>query len=1139
MLAVCLNASANGFSQKVSLKETNAPLDKVFREIKKQSDYTFVYTKALLKKANTVTVNINDASIEQVLEACFYNQPLTYTIFNKMIVIKEKEITPVAVAIVTPPPPITISGKVVNDKGEALSGATITEKNTSNATTAKEDGSFSITVANEKSVLVISYVGFDAQEIVVGNKNTVAVRLVQQTASLTDIVVVGYGKSSRVNLTSAQSTVSAKDIEKTVNTTLEQAIQGRAAGVYVTQNSGQPGGGMSVNIRGISSLGRTQPLYVVDGVQMQVSEDVSFGSSSSTNSLAGLNPSDIEDVQILQGPSATAIYGSRGTNGVILITTKRGKSGDFKINYAYQYGLQTPPKHLDVMNLQQYAQMVKEYHSIAGGTTPPEFLDPSLLGEGTDWQGELFNNAALNKHQLNFSGGSNNTTYYMSGEYMNQEGVAEGSGFKRYGFRLNLDNKPREWASISTNLSFNQTKEDLVTTNYGDAQSPLIANALRLTPQIPVVNYDGTWGSSDPVNGAGQYAPTNPIALANLITNNNTRKQFLGGLNLSIMPLKGLTIKTSFNGSIGDGMSTYYTPTYNLDQWHNNLIASLQNGSYQSWYWNWNQLVEYTRQIGKHNFTLMASHEAQESEYKALSAGRTGFLTNDIFDVNAGDSKSATNGGGTYPWAQESYLGRLNYNYDNRYLLTATYRRDGSPYFGQDARWGSFPSVSAAWRVSKEKFFNSSSISDLKLRYEFGYTGNQGTGSGIYASMNNYATGLGTGFLPATFTNPLLQWEETKTNNIGLNIGFLKNRFTLEADYYTKKTDNLILNANLPWYMGTNGVGSVGAPLVNAGALSTKGWAFTINTTNIQNKNFRWESSLNLSHFKTIVDELYQETPFISRTSWWLNNWTQRSIVGQQPWLFMGYVEEGLFQSTGEIAKSPVLYNAAGPYPADPNTGLWVGDVKYKDVNGDKKIDEKDMTVIGNPWPKLTGGFSNTFSSKGFDLSILITGSYGNDVYNYIAAEASNPNNINLSRNLMVNAMEYAKITTDASGNPVLTNPGTRVPRISNNQISADNNFGRITDRFLEDGSYLRLKNISLSYNVPAKYLKYTKKVIRGFKATIGVQNIYTWTKYKGYDPEIGAYVGQGAQSNNQAIGIDFGRYPITPMYTASINVNF
>ncbi len=383
MLAVCINASANGYSQNVSLNETNSPLDKVFREIKKQSDYTFVYTKALLKKANKVTVNINNASIEQALEACFSDQPLTYTIFNKMIVIKEKEkaVVPNAATevVYTPPPPITITGKITNDKGEPLPGATITEKNTANATTAKDDGSFSITVAGEKSVLVISFIGYDQQQIVVGTRTTVSVRLIQQTTSLADVVVIGYGRSSRANLTGAQATVSAKDIDKTVNTTIEQAIQGRAAGVYVTQNSGQPGGGISVNIRGISTLGgRTQPLYVIDGVQMQF-EDVSFGSSSSTNPLSGLNPADIEDIQVLQGPSATAIYGSRATNGVIIVTTKRGKAGDFKINYVYQYNRQTPPKHLDVMNLRQYAQMVNEFHVLAGGTTPQEFLDPIVV----------------------------------------------------------------------------------------------------------------------------------------------------------------------------------------------------------------------------------------------------------------------------------------------------------------------------------------------------------------------------------------------------------------------------------------------------------------------------------------------------------------------------------------------------------------------------------------------------------------------------------------------------------------------------------------------------------------------------------------------------------------------------------------
>jgi len=1033
-----------------------------------------------------------------------------------------------------------ISGTIRDDKGAPLAGVTVTVKNSRVATTSDVKGVFKLSLPENATSLLVSYVGMAAQEVSIGSSNVVEVSLMTKASNLTDVVVVGYGQSRRANLTTAQTTVSAKDIDRTVNTTVEQAIQGRAAGVYVTQNSGQPGGGMSVNIRGVSSLNRTQPLYVVDGVQMQVGEDVSFGSTSSTNSLAGLNPADIEDIQILQGPSATAIYGSRASNGVILITTKRGKSGEIKINYAYQYSLQTPPKHLDVMNLSEYAQMVKEYHTIAGGTTPGEFLDPSLLGEGTDWQGELFNNAAMNKHQLSLSGGSNNTTYYLSGEYLNQEGVAEGSEFKRYSFRLNLDNKPREWATIGANLSYNQTNENLTTTNYGDAQSPLIANALRLTPQIPVTNLDGSWGGSDAVNGANQYAPINPIALANLITNTNMKRQFLGGLNVGITIMKGLVFRTSFNGSTGNGVSTYYTPTYNIDQWHYNTNASLQTGTYSTWYWNWNQLLEYSRQIDKHNFTVMATHEAQESEWKALSAGRTGFLTNDIFDVNAGNPTSATNGGGTYPWSMESYLGRVNYNYDNRYLLTATFRRDGSPYFGPDNRWGNFPSVSAAWRISRESFFNVDFISDLKLRVEAGLTGNQGTGSGIYAPLATGATPWGTGLRPSTFTNPKLQWEETKTNNIGLNAGFLENRFSVEADYYEKTTDNLIMPASLPWYMGTNGSpGSVGAPLVNAGSLKTKGWNLTFITVNISNKDLRWESNLNLSHFKTRVTSLNSENAFIERTSWWMNNWTQRAATGYEPWLFRGYVAEGIFQSVDEINNSPVPVDNNGVRrPTDAQNGIWVGDVKYKDINGDKKIDVNDITNIGNPWPDLTLGFTNTVSYKGFDLSVLFTGSFGNDIYNYIAAEASNPNNINLSRNLLIKAMDYAKLTTDANGKVVLANPETSVPRISNNQISFENNYSKNSSRFVEDGSYFRLKNVSLSYNVPAKYLGYTK-VIKGLRATVGAQNVFTITDYTGYDPEVGAYVGTGSSGSNQAVGIDFGRYPLTPMFTATISVNF
>jgi TonB-linked SusC/RagA family outer membrane protein len=536
----------------------------------------------------------------------------------------------------------------------------------------------------------------------------------------------------------------------------------------------------------------------------------------------------------------------------------------------------------------------------------------------------------------------------------------------------------------------------------------------------------------------------------------------------------------------------------------------------------------------------MASHEAQESNWKALSAGRTGFLTNTILDVDAGDSKTATNGGGEYPWSMESYLGRLNYNYDNRYLVTGTFRRDGSPYFGTNKKWGNFPSVSAAWRVSREKFFNIPAISEFKLRFETGTTGNMGTGSGVYAGLSNGATPWGPGFIPSRYTNPELQWEATKTNNFGLNLGLIKNRFNIEADYYVKNTDELIMVASLYWLMGTNNSpGSTAAPYVNAGSLKTKGWNLTFNTVNIESKNFRWESNLNLSHFNTTITKLNKDLAVIDRSSWWMNNWTQRAAVGYAPWMFRGYIAEGLFQSVDEIAKSAVpVDNSGARRPASPTTGIWVGDVKYKDINGDGKITVDDMTNIGNPWPKLTGGFTNSFSYKGFDLSILITGTYGNDVYNYIAASIYNPNNVNLSRNFLIGAGDYARLTTDANGNIVISNPETKVPRIANGQIGMENNYSVNSTRFVEDGSYLRLKNVSLSYNVPAKYLGYAK-VVKSLKATVGVQNLYTLTHYKGYDPEIGAYVGTGAGGDNQAIGIDNGRYPSCPMYTATISVNF
>ena len=1156
-LVAFMQVSAAVYSQTVKINGNNIALEKVFNEIRKQTGYNFLYNNRLLKHTLPVTVKSNDKDLKQVLDQVFENQPLTYTIIEKTIVVKRKKnlsenLVPIVETYEMPSPLtsksemamaemlthrllhpastiVEVKGSVTDEKGEGLPGVSIVIKGLPKGTTTDMNGNYNLEVPNANSVLIFSFVGYLSKEVVVGNKTVLNVSLSVDTKALEEVVVVGYGEMKRADLTTAQTSVSAKEIGRTLNTTIEQAIQGRSAGVYVTQNSGQPGGGISVNIRGVNSInGSNEPLYVVDGVQIP-GQSVSYGAQSSSNPLAGLNPADIESIEVLQGPSATAIYGSRATNGVLIITTKRGKAGDTKISYGFQYSVQTPPKPLTVMNLRQYAQMVGEYHEIAGGETPGEFLDPSLLGSGTDWQHELFNNAPMSKHQLSLSGGNDRTTYYLSGEYLKQAGVAIGSGFDRYGFRLNLDNKPRKWASIGANLSFNQTNDKLTT-----SQENVIANALQLTPQVPVKNIDGTWGGGDETNGANQFAPVNPIAIANLTTNNLVRRQFLGGLNLGIEIMKGLNFRSSFNTNLGFSSSTYYLPTYSIG-WAKNVNATLTNVNGTNTYWNWNQLLEYNKQFGKHSLNVMVSHESQESDWKNVSATRMGFLTNDILDLNAGDALTATNSGGSGTWAMESYLGRLNYNYGDRYIVMGTVRRDGSANFGKDNKWGVFPSVSAAWRISQEEFFDVSFINELKLRFETGVTGNQGGSGGIYSPLGSGATPTTTGFLPTRYSNPGLKWEETKTDNFGINVALFQNRVQFEFDYYVKNTNNLLMDQPLPWYMGSNGTGSVGAPPVNIGALQNKGFGFSLNTTNINKGGFKWETNFNISKFKTTIKSFYSESAFVDRTSWWLSDWTQRSEVGKAPWLFRGYVEEGIFQNVAEIEASAIPVDNNGVKLPINEDNIWVGDVKYKDVNEDGIINEKDITGIGNPWPKMYAGLTNTFSYKGFDLSILLTSTYGNDVYNYLARQNSNPNNINLSRNMLIHSMDYAKLITSDNGEVVLGNPDTDVARISN---GPNGNYNKITNKWVEDGSFIRLKNISLSYNVPASLIA-KQKIIRGVRVSVGAQNVYTLTKYSGFDPEVGAYISRDSSPTNQAIGLDYGRYPLTPVYTFSLGLDF
>jgi len=1019
-----------------------------------------------------------------------------------------------------------VRGQVTDQTGTGMPGVNVVKKGTTSGTSTDADGNFSLD-ATAQDVLVFSFIGYTSQEVVVGGQTTLKIELQEDIKSLQEVVVVGYGEMRKGDITAAQTTISSKDIGRTVNTTFEQAIQGRAAGVYVTTNTGAPGGGISVNIRGINSIsGSNEPLYVIDGVQIQGAI-----SPSGSNPTASLNPADIESTEVLKGPSATAIYGSRGTNGVVIITTKRGKSGDVKINYDYLYSLQTEPKKLEIMNLRQYAQMENEYKAIAGGQVREDFLDPSILGEGTDWQEELFRNSAMQKHQISASGGGEKTTFYLSGERTNQEGIALGSNFERTSVRLNLDNKTRKWLSLGGNFNFSQTHDKRSTT-----QSNIIVNTIQLAPHIPVKNLDGTYGGGNISNsGAEQFSPPNPIGLARLTTNELTTRRMLGGLYGTVRIMDGLEFRTKFSTDVGFSNSTYYLPTYKFG-YQENTVATLNNWHNLNTYWGWEQTLQYTKTIGKHRLNVTATHEAQESTWKNLFAERRGFSTNEVLDIEAGDESLDDTGGGQGDWAMESYLGRVNYNFQDRYIVTAAFRADGSINFGPENKWGYFPSISAAWRVSEEAFFNASFVSDLRLRVETGLTGFQGGGGAIYGTLRGGPSEWGTSFLPSRYPNPDFQWEETKTDNFGFNLGLFDNKIQLEADYYIKNTDNLILGSSLPWYMGTAGNGGVAPPTVNVGSLENKGWDFMINTVNLNTGGLKWESSFNISTFKTRIKSLTSSSSQIDKINWWMKNWTQRSVVGEAPWLFYGYVEEGVFQSISELESSALPADNNGDEYLIEENSIWIGDIKYKDINGDGIITGADQTFIGNPWPKWYGGLTNNVSYKGFELSVFVTVSYGNDVYNYIRNENSNPNNINLGRNMFLGAFNYAKINDDDPLNPYLLNPETNVARMSGG--NKNNNFDRHTDKFVEDGSYVRVKNVSLTYHLPGSLLGF-QKIVRSARVGVSAQNVWTITGYSGYDPEVGSYVGPNASTANAAVGVDYGRYPATPVYSFNVGIEF
>lgn len=1013
-----------------------------------------------------------------------------------------------------------ITGKVTG-KGESVVGATVAIKGKKTQVSTDASGNFSID-AVQGDVLVVTFVGFTKKEIKVASSNAINISIEEDVTNLDDVVVVGYGKMKKTDLSSSQVVVTAADLKKTVNTTFEQGLQGRAANVYVTSNSGQPGAAPSVMIRGVNSLNYSnQPLYVIDGVQIKPN-DPTGGSTTSSNMLSGINPDDIETMNVLQGPSATAIYGASGANGVIMITTKRGKAGESKINFNALNTLQDRPATVPVMNLREYAAYRNELAKNGNIPFEPSFADPSVLGEGTNWQDALFRTTMLQKYGVSLSGGNDKTTFYLGTEYFDQEGVVKGSGFKRYSVRLNVDNQTRKWLKIGTNLSVNQTRQ-VVNTSNGD----LMNIAIRQSPDILVTNPDGSWGGPT----STQFQITNPVALSSINDNRNKSLAFIGGIYGDITLFKGLVFHNELNGSFQYTNNYSFNPSYKFGGFENSTTVS-SRGAGNNYWWGFNSRLQYDTKLGNHGISAMVAHESQEFGSEGLDGLRRNFVTNNIQELGGGDALTATNSSSKNSGSRESYFGRVNYNYDNRYILQATVRADGTSNFGPKNRWGYFPAVSAAWRVSQEKFMqNIKAVSDLKLRVEYGIVGNSAA-TGYFAKLYSVPTAWGTGYLSANFDYPFLQWENDKTTNLGLDLRLFKNRVELVADFYVKKIDKLLTTNDYPFYTGGDiaySSGYISFPTTNVGSMENKGFGVSINTTNIQKRGFTWTTGVNFSVDKNKITALNDERPINStyRTSTLITS----SRVGESVALFTGYVAEGIFQNIDEI-KAHAIQTSNGVMTVSPTQGTWVGDIKFKDINNDGFINQDDRVVLGNPWPKFTYGINNAVSYKGFELNIFTMGVYGNQIANYTRFLNENPAGTSPSSNYFQSVANFARpsstVITDTKA--YLTNPGYQISRITTGDPNGNNKFN---NWYVEDGSYFRIKNITLAYNLPKAWLK---NKINNIRVSAGVQNLHTFTKYKGYDPEVGVLSSWGTPP---IAGVDDGRYPLSRIYTFSLSADF
>jgi len=1042
-----------------------------------------------------------------------------------------------------------IKGTVTDDKGVTLPGATVAVRGTKVKTATDIDGKYSIQVPAGSKILTFSFIGMETQEVNIGNKTLINVSLQLSSTALSDVVVIGYGSQKKRDVNGAISSVSAKDIQDLPQPSVDQLLQGKAAGVTVTLNSGQPGSATSVHIRGITEFGSSEPLYVIDGVEVDGDAKGGYGGGAQLNSpgssnmettvspLSMLNPNDIESIDILKDASASAIYGSRGSHGVIIITTKRGKNGSAKVGYDGYVGMQKQGKFLDVDNLQQYAVLENKLASVFGTTPRGEFANPGALGPGTNWQQAIFQTAMEQSHNLSVSGGTDKVDYYISGGYFKQDGTILGYNFDRYSFRGVVNSQVKEWLKIGTVFGAMRSDENVgLGSNTG-----IIYNALLAAPDQAVYNADGSFAGPAYVNGQFEGGP-NPVQQALNITNTLTRSEINGNMYANIKFFKDLTLHSELDGDFNWANGQTFNPTYqygaagvtDITQTYHNDNATLNRAITNSTYWSWKEYFDYTHVWGKHNLAVTAGREVWESNYDYLPLSGNGFPAgNNVQSIALANVVASSVAEQIGTQVMQSYIGRLIYTYDNKYSVTANIRSDQSSNFNPNPnkQLGYFPGVSVSWRLSEEPFMTGvKTVADnIKIRLGYGTTGNSNVPQYVYgASLKGVPTAFGAGFLINNVANPYLVWATAIQKNLGVDLTLL-NRIDVTFDAYDKTAKNFLFPKPLPHYLlgGPNeygdNPGGILVPYINAGNIENKGFEFTINSRNIAGKNFKWNTTLTFSHYSNIVTSLSGAPAIVQSVGTsYVTLAATKTIVGLPEGEFYGYKVQGVVKTQAQLeylsthpqnvtgTSAQVVSNAQG------NT-IWLGDLQYTDTNHDGKVDENDQVPLGNPNPDFTYGFTNSFNYKDFDLSLSFYGSYGGKILDVLEYQTAGLSSL------------YTNQLASSANFWTPSNPNSNIPApragISNANLV-------MSDRFLESASYLRLQNVRLGYNLPARWAK--SMSMNTLKVYLTGQNLFVITKYPGLDPEVGAF-----NENPLLMNVDMGRYPSPRVFTVGVNAQF